>query len=196
MYDLINSDWTFLNFFVFRMSDSFLRQIANLNVNDRVEIQPENVSNSDLQRLADVGHVVGMQSYLNLKKRCDDLGKKNEDLQTDLSVHRLSYLAISDRCQSLEKVLKSSRKTFDALRRLEGRVQALDRDLSKYMLDLHDVHDQSHDPQILYDFTWSVINTIQADVEQMNDGYFLEILEGFEKIDNQGRLINITYFVY
>ena len=162
--------------YLFRMSDSFLRQLAELNVNDRVQIRPENVSNEDLQRLADVGHVVSMQSYLDLKR-------KHDDLQTDLSVHRLSYSAISDRCQSLEKVLKSSKRTFNALRDLEDRVQKMDRDLSRYMLDLHEVHDQNDSPQVLYDFTWGVINNLQADIEQMDGDLFLDILEGFEKID-------------
>ena len=158
------------------MSDSFVRRIVELSVNDQVQIQPENVSNEDLQRLAEVGHVVGLQCYIDLKR-------KHDDLQTDLSVHRLTYSAISDRCQSLERVLKSSKKTFTALRDLEDRVQKLDRDLSRYMLDLHEVYDQHEAPQALYDFTWGVINNLQADVEQMNDGLFLDLLQGFEKIE-------------
>ena len=154
------------------MSDA-IRKIAMMNSRGFIVIDPENVSLHDLERLASSGHVVELRSYLKLHKEC-------QGLCIDLDAHRSSYKSISEKCKILAETDRPNAKLYSALRRIEGQINTMEKDLSQGMLDLHDVTDSSIG---MYDLCWSILNNLQCTIEQIDDSYHLEILEGFGNLD-------------
>ena len=150
-----------------------LHGVVKLDSNGRVVIDPETLDTSEMQRLADQDHVVSLRSYLSLHL-------KQNTLIRDLDALRVSFRLVSDRCAQLERSQRPDERLFTALRELEDRVQRMDRELSEYMLQLHD---EERKGICLYDFCWMVINNLQGSIEQMNNCYYLDVLEGFERIE-------------
>ena len=157
----------------FRMSSDAVRKIALMNSRGFIVIEPQNVSIADLERLASSGHVVELRSYLKLHKEC-------QGLCTDLDAHRTSFQAVSTKCKMLESTDRPNAKLYSALRKIEGQVHEMGKELDQCMLDLHEVLDDSGS---MYELCWSVLNTLQCTIDKMDDSFHLEILEGFERIE-------------
>ena len=153
------------------------RNLARLNDLDLVTIYPDGLPLPELERLAEVGHVVEMRSYIRLVKKS---AQEKKDLETDLRAHRLSFEAIFQNNKILADSDRPNALLFKALRTLEGQVQKFYRDLEKHMLDLHDVESSGG---CIYDFCWSILNDLQCTIENMEDTHFLDVLEGFERLD-------------
>ena len=154
------------------MSADSIRKIALMNSRGFIVINPDSVSTDDLERLSSSGHVVELRSYLKLKQEC-------AGLLTDLDAHRTSYQAITAKCKILEETDRPNVKLYAALRKIEGQVSQMERELDQSMLELHDVTDSSVS---MYDLCWSVINSLQCMIEKIDDSFHLEILEGFERL--------------
>ena len=155
------------------MAEDCVRQIAELNLNGTVVIDPTDVPIKELRRLAEVDHVVSMRSYVDLKQKFDDLS-------TDLTSHRVSFRTIMERYNALKDLYASNPQLINSLRTVAGQIQTLDRDLSRYMLDLHEVE---HDADQFYNFIWETINSLQNFVEGMNDRTITNMINGFSGMD-------------
>ena len=144
----------------------------------------ESVSNktlSEIEQLVDEGYLISLKSYLELKKR-------NDQLSTDLIAYRLSFKALHRRCDDLQTQLNNARPdpaTYNALQILESKVRALDKELSEMMVNLHEVQDES--PERLYDFCWSTLSVIQARVDQMDNDFCITMLQSTNDSQRLGR---------
>ena len=151
---------------------SLSRSGPEFNVNTRVVHQPDKLSRSHLNRLANRGYQINLRTYL-------DLADAAADMKIDAAAHRMAFKTMSERCRFLNAALKKpDPEHYNALRVLEDRVRDLDKELSKIMLDLHEVYDAN--PERLYDFSWEALNSIQGSVCQMEDNFHIVSATGMD----------------